>query len=140
MPPRKHPSSSKKHKRRKEVEDFIESQKGAMDKFVSTNTRTSSNEDQQNLAIVVVVEQSNINEEDHDPTLEVNIHINKNGNDVTSHESIFDSSHVENDSFDPRNWGNLDNKSRDILVEKKILHFLWMLMVDIFHTLITLER
>ncbi|PWZ17152.1 hypothetical protein Zm00014a_040807 [Zea mays] len=118
MPPRKHPSSSKKQKRRKEVEDFIESQKGALEKIVSANTRTSSNEDQQNLAIIVVAEQPNINEEDHDPTLEENIDINKNGNDVTSHEPIFDSSHVENDSFDeqsvpiediydPRNWGIL---------------------------------
>ncbi|AQK53062.1 General transcription factor 2-related zinc finger protein [Zea mays] len=41
MAPRKHPSGSKKRKRRKEVEEFIESQRGAMDKFVRTNTRTS---------------------------------------------------------------------------------------------------
>jgi hypothetical protein len=37
---------------RKEVEEFIESQRGVMDKFVRTNTRTSSNEDQPNLASV----------------------------------------------------------------------------------------
>ena len=123
MAPRKHPSGSKKRKSKKEVEEFIESQRGAMDKFVRTNTRTSSNEDQPNLAIVVVAEQPNTNEEDHDPTLEENVDINTNGNDVTGHEPIFDSSHIENDSFDeqsvptediydPRNWGNLDNKSR----------------------------
>jgi FPC/CPF motif-containing protein YcgG len=94
MAPRKHPSGSKKRKRRKEVEEFIESQRGAMDKFVRTNTRTSSNEDQPNLAIVVVAEQPNSNEEDHDPTLEENVDINTNGNDVTSHDPIFDSSHI----------------------------------------------
>jgi hypothetical protein len=125
----KHPSGSKKRKRRKEVEEFLESQRGAMEKFVCTNTRTSSNEDQPNLAIVVVAKQPNTNEEDHDPTLEENVDINTNGNDVTGHDPILDSSHIENDSFDeqtvptediydPRNWGNLDNKSRDILVEK----------------------
>jgi hypothetical protein len=100
MPPRKHPSSSKKRKRRKRIEDFIESQKGVMDKFVRTNTKTSSNEDQPNFTIVVVVEQPNINEEYHDPTLEENVDINTNGNDVTGHEPIFDLSHVENGSFD----------------------------------------
>jgi FPC/CPF motif-containing protein YcgG len=102
MAPRKHPSGSKKRKRKKEVEEFIESQRGAMDKFVRTNTRTSSNEDQPNLAIVVVAEQPDTNEEleDHDPTLEENVDINTNGNDVTDHDPIFDSSHIENDSFD----------------------------------------
>jgi hypothetical protein len=100
MPPRKHPSSSKKRKRRKGIEDFIESQKGVMDKFVRTNTKTSSNEDQPNFTIVVVVEQPNINEEYHDPTLEENVDINTNGNDVTGHEPIFDLSYVENGSFD----------------------------------------
>jgi hypothetical protein len=79
MAPRKHPSGSKKRKRKKEVEEFIESQGGAMDKFVRTNTRTSSNEDQPNLAIVVVAEQPNTNEEDHDPTLEENVDINTVG-------------------------------------------------------------
>jgi hypothetical protein len=52
MAPRKHPSGSKERKIRKEVEEFIESQRGVMDKFVRTNTRTSSNEDQPNLASV----------------------------------------------------------------------------------------
>jgi hypothetical protein len=129
MAPRKHSSGSKKRERRKEVEEFIESQRGAMGKFVRTNTRTSSNEDQPNLAIVIVAEQPNTNEEDHDPTLEENVDINTNANDVTDHDPIFDSSHIENDSFDeqsvptediydPRNWGNLDNKSRNTLVEK----------------------
>jgi hypothetical protein len=78
-----------------------------MDKFVRTNTRTSSNEDQPNLAIVVVAEQPNTNEEDHDPTLEENVDINTNGNDVTDHDPIFDSSHIEmialiNSRFLPR--------------------------------------
>ena len=126
MPPRKYPSGSKKRKRRKQVAEFIESQKGAMDKYIKSDSRASRNEDE--LAIVVVEEQPDINLEEHDPTVEENISINTSDNNVSDHEPI-NSSDTEDESvdeqpmssediYDPRNWGNLDNKSRDILVEK----------------------
>jgi hypothetical protein len=49
----------KKRKKRKRQVELIESQKGAMNKFLSRNTTTSRNPD--DLAIVAVEEQGNSN-------------------------------------------------------------------------------
>jgi hypothetical protein len=49
----------KKRKKRKGQDELIESQKGAMNKFLSRNTTTSRNPD--DLAIVAVEEQGNSN-------------------------------------------------------------------------------
>ena len=62
MSTRKYASGSEKRKKRKRVDELIESQRGAMDRFFSKNTGTSRNPDE--LAIVVVEEQTNTNLED----------------------------------------------------------------------------
>jgi hypothetical protein len=56
MPWRKEPSDSEKGKKRKQVDDFIESQRGDMDKFVKSNSSALMNPNIE-LAIVVVEEE-----------------------------------------------------------------------------------
>lgn len=70
MSSRRYPSGSEKRKRKKRTEEFIESQKGTMDRFLTNNSRTSRDEDQ--WAIVAVEEHPNINLEEQDPTPEAN--------------------------------------------------------------------
>jgi hypothetical protein len=97
-----------------------------MDRFLTSNPRTSTNTYE--LAIVVVEEQPNINLEFQGLPSDENVDINMDDNNVSGHEPIFNSSPTKNanvdeqsdfieDICDPRNWNNLDNKSRDILVE-----------------------
>ncbi|CAN6381117.1 unnamed protein product [Urochloa humidicola] len=117
---RKYPSGSEKRKKRKREDEFIALQKGAMDKFVRVTSNPSRNAKE--LAIVAVVDQINGDSEE-------NIDIHEDGNNVSAHENIANPSSTEcasvddqpafsTDIYDPRNWENLDNKARDILVEK----------------------
>ena len=125
MSSRKYASGSEKRKKRKRIDELIESQRGSIDKFFKSNTSSSRNPDE--LAIVAVEEDANVNLEDEGPT-EDHVNINTDDNNVSDHEHIFNSSATESASFDepvfttniydPINWGNLDNKARDILVEK----------------------
>jgi hypothetical protein len=98
-----------------------------MVRFLTSNPRTSTNTYE--LAIVVVEEQPNINLEDQGLPSDENFDINMDDNNVSGHEPIFNSYPTENanvdeqsdfieDIYDPRNQNNLDNKSRDILVQK----------------------
>ena len=103
----KYMSGSEKRKKRKLDEQMKQSQKGAMDKFVKTIGSSNDEHD---------VEHQNVSDRDE--------HIdNTNEHDV-------DQQNVENlsvdgqstpfcDIYDPRNWDDLDAKSRDILVEKR---------------------
>ena len=86
MSSRKYASGSEKRKKKKRVDELVESQKGAIDKFFKSNTSSLRNPNE--LAIVIVEEQPNRNSEDQCPTEE---HINTNGDDnnVSDHEHIF---------------------------------------------------
>ncbi|AQK53421.1 hypothetical protein Zm00014a_042482 [Zea mays] len=97
MSSRRYASGSEKRKRKKRTEEFIESQRGAMDRFLTSNPRTSTNTYE--LAIVVVEEQPNINLEDGLPSDE-NVDINMDDNNVSGHEPIFNSSPTENANVD----------------------------------------
>jgi hypothetical protein len=108
----------------------LESMKGSMDKFVKIIPSTSRNPDQDELAIVPFVEHTDFNMEDH-VTAEDNVDndIDMNDGNVSdqdnnSNPSPADSASIDEqpvftmDIYDPRNWDSLDNKARDVLVEK----------------------
>jgi hypothetical protein len=57
MPSKKCPSGGAKRKRKRETNVLIESQRGALDKFLKSNTSTSRNSDE--LALVLMEEQTN---------------------------------------------------------------------------------
>jgi len=127
MLPKKHASGSEKRKKKRRIEEFKESQRGALDKFFKSNTSTTINPDE--WAIVPVEEQTTHPEEEDEGPVEDNVGIDTDDNNVSDHEPIFNSPTMEStrvdeepvftiDMYDPVNWGNLDNKSRDILVEK----------------------
>jgi len=127
MLPKKHASGSEKRKKKRRIEEFKESQRGALDKFFKSNTSTTTNPDE--WAIVPVEEQTTHPEEEDEGPVEDNVGIDTDDNNVSDHEPIFNSPTMEStrvdeepvftiDMYDPVNWGNLDNKSRDILVEK----------------------
>ena len=110
---RKFASSSEKRRKKKRQDELIESQKGAMDRFIQKKTPGPSRNTEE-LAIVIVeqqdegISQENMNISDDDNN------VSRENSPVTDHEELVFSI----DIYDPRNWENLDNKARDILVEK----------------------
>jgi hypothetical protein len=109
--------AAKKRRKRKLENEFIQSQKGAMDKYVRSNM-TTSNLDELALAIIT-----------QDQASEDNVDINGDNGNVSDNENTFNSSSTKSasldeqniftsDIFDPRNWDTLDDKARDLLVEK----------------------
>ena len=104
---------------------MVESQRGALHKFLKSNTGTSRDPDA--LAIVAMEEPANANPEDQDH-MEDNVNIDVDEHNVSDHEHVFNSNETEPaiidedpvsiDIYDPRNWDKLDNKARNILVEK----------------------
>jgi hypothetical protein len=67
MSSRKYASGSEKRKKRKKVDELIESQRGAIDIFFPKNTSTSNSRNIDELARVVVEEQTNTNLEEEGP-------------------------------------------------------------------------
>jgi hypothetical protein len=83
---RKYPSgSSERRKRKNRADDFIETQKGALDKFFKNNSSASTNPNNE-LAMVVVMEEEV-------PNIEISEEENVNLN-------------VENNVSDPKNLAN----------------------------------
>ena len=118
--------TSRSHKRKKkEADEEKEALSGSLFKYYKSDTSTPRNPDE--LAIVLAGDQTNGNQEDDgDTPTEGNVDVNMDDSNVSNHEPIFNSYAVEStsvdeeqvsvDIYDPSNWGNLDNKVRDILV------------------------
>jgi hypothetical protein len=124
MSSRKYPSGSEKRKRKKQGDEFIQTQRGALDKFLKSNftaPRNSNNE----LAIVPMEEEEpNVgNSEEDEPNIEENNVSGPQNPTATSDANaqpatVDEPSFYTHDIFYPRHWDNFDNKERDILVEK----------------------
>uniref|UniRef100_A0ACD5TRL2 Uncharacterized protein n=1 Tax=Avena sativa TaxID=4498 RepID=A0ACD5TRL2_AVESA len=121
MSSKKQLSGSEKRKKRKLHDAFVESQKGSIHKFLR-NGSSSRDPDSLQLALVTV-------EENQTENVDVDDDINEGDKSTSEHENPADSPNLENPSvdeqqpfsiniFDPREWENLDDKDRDILVEK----------------------
>ncbi|XBI90210.1 hypothetical protein VPH35_027887 [Triticum aestivum] len=124
MSSRKHLSGSAKRKREKEKDEEVKSLKGSLNNFFRP---VSSSTDPLELAIVSVEEQptENTNSTDDDMNFwKWNDDMNEGNNNSSEQENVTHSPSVDKqqqftvDIFDPRNWDNLDDKARDILVEK----------------------
>ena len=125
---RKYPSKShKRKKKKKDADEEKQALSGSLFKYYKSDTSTPRNPDE--LAIVLASDRTNGNsEDDGDTPIEGNADVNMDDTNVSDHEPIFNSCAVEYtsvdeepvsvDIYDPSNWGNLDNKARDILVEK----------------------
>ncbi|XP_020263417.1 uncharacterized protein LOC109839403 [Asparagus officinalis] len=116
MIPRKQLSGYEKRKKRKRLDSLVESQKGAINKFFSKSSSSHENNEQldentptshENLP----TDNENLPIDDENVSIDVeNVSIDNENND---------SKYVPNiDIYDPRTWENIDNDSRDILVEK----------------------
>ncbi|XP_042446510.1 uncharacterized protein LOC122031461 [Zingiber officinale] len=130
----KYLSGHDKRKKRKKVEEFIETQRGAIDRFVVKESKNSSLED------LVNEEKQENNSNELDEGLAIENDIEGDVNEIEGNESGDDldfknnysksdddainevneepSSSIRLDIFDPKNWENLDPKWKDQLVEK----------------------
>jgi hypothetical protein len=119
MWPRKHASGCQKRKKRKRINELIESQRGSIDKFFKSSRSTSA--DGGEVMVDAVDEETNTNPEDQGPA-EGNVGIDTgDNNNVSDHQpcaSVDEEQALATDMYDPVNWNNLDNKARNMLVEK----------------------
>ncbi|XP_033133742.1 zinc finger MYM-type protein 1 [Brassica rapa] len=105
-------SGCQKRKKKRLRELFIESQRGSLDKFV-----IKKNADE------------NLKSDCVDNIHESNDHFGDGNSRLSEHDNVINASTVESpnfceepssylDVYDPRSWENLDNKMRDVLIEK----------------------
>ncbi|KAL5558544.1 hypothetical protein UlMin_034755 [Ulmus minor] len=116
MSNRKYPSRYEKLKKKK-VENLIQSQKRAFEKFLTSNSKAEIKNSSEE-----IVEQTNLNElGDNKVMVENTI---ENDNDERPYEidmetrNLNENFSVSIDMYDPGRWENFDNKLRDLLVEK----------------------
>ncbi|KAG6434835.1 hypothetical protein SASPL_106479 [Salvia splendens] len=103
MLPKKHLSGAQKRKKRKQDELFVESQRGALDKFFSVSSNVSVNEDQG---------QESGHEQEHDHNLAAKVEVNEDATapgeqsliaevEINEEKSNEENLHTEN----PNGWG-----------------------------------
>ena len=131
MPPRNrtYASGSKKRKKKKAVDKLVQSQHGHVHRYFKRTSTTSINRGDE-LAIVAIEEEQQNNVNSESDQQEENVDTNIVDNNVSGSENVGNSSDAQEQSpsvdepvytpdiYDPRNWDNLDNKARDVLVEK----------------------
>ena len=119
MLPKKHLSGSEKRKTRKRIEEIVESQKGAIDKFVLKRVEELSKrlsvynleQSNENLNNENHINEDSINLNDHD---NVTNHINEDNTYLNEHDNVLNAYNIEVvgidehlvphlDIYDPRN-------------------------------------
>lgn len=138
MSTRKYPSryeklrKKKKKKGRRQREELIESQKGAIDKFITSKKQNLAenlsegfiNEQeihQKQLEDNENIQQNDNNKSGHDNVQTCNVTIldNEAQNNLEESENINDQpNYIPINIFDPSQWKIIDIKLRDLLVEK----------------------
>ena len=113
MSTRKYESGYSKLKKKKRIDNLIQSQKGALDQFVTRNkqniTRNEQEIDLNELEDNEIVEQKDINEDIHNDSQILD----------EEHENINETTdYIPTNIYDPSQWTNIDTKLRDLLVEK----------------------
>ncbi|KAJ1262638.1 hypothetical protein BS78_09G124200 [Paspalum vaginatum] len=116
---RKYDSSYEKRKKKKRLEQFAQSQKGALDKFVVKEHQTNTENQtlracSDGLGVITDNAEAHTSENDLEQV---------NPNNVEARTSEFDEDSdstvpFQPDIFDPRCWDGLDKKKIDILVQK----------------------
>ncbi|KAK4545996.1 hypothetical protein RGQ29_032907 [Quercus rubra] len=129
MSTRKYLSGYEKLLKKRKIEKQIESQKGSMDKFVTSikkNTIESLGENitneqetyQKELEDDEIIQQkeNNENSPNNVETFDVTIIDNEKQNNLEENEKM--TNLLTNNIYDPSQWENIDTKLRDLLVEK----------------------
>ncbi|KAI8558975.1 hypothetical protein RHMOL_Rhmol04G0138100 [Rhododendron molle] len=126
MPPKRQLSGHQKRIKKQKREALINSQKGAVKKFFSSNKNVQSSvEEHENLVIDVaknLVNEEQVEEECGDLGVEeayqcINKSSNKSSRDVNQNEDLnVECAPVNID--DPCNWDNMDQKLRDLSVQR----------------------
>jgi len=117
---RKHESGAQKRERKEREHDLIQSQKGAMDRFIIKESQVSSGNqsvDPSTLALDIIAyndpRDGQIETENNVEVEEDHIDVNLNTSPVADVDDSF-----QPDIFDPRYWDSLDPKQIDILAQK----------------------
>ncbi|ONL98916.1 General transcription factor 2-related zinc finger protein [Zea mays] len=117
MSSRRYPSGGEKRKRKKRVDDLIDSQRGAIDKFFKSNASASTNpNDTFALAIVPVGIQEPTNENSRE---EEHVDINADDNNILKSSTSNSLSSLAHNGC--RNWRNISTKLREH--ENSVEHF-----------------
>lgn len=117
MSSRKYESGFQKRKKQKRIEGLIQSQKGAMDRFVIKESQVSP-VNQPTDGGPAIDSTAADNEVDDVPIDNTNVGMDNNSDNLNTSASMNDGDSFQPDIFDPRYWDSLDSKQIDILAQK----------------------
>ncbi|XP_020253946.1 zinc finger MYM-type protein 1-like [Asparagus officinalis] len=143
MPPRKYMSGHDKRIKKQKIEEFNRSQAGALEKFITCSRNIYSNSVQDSVNVEneqpenqesedLVNENLNENRnsieegEEHEDSnenrnLNENSNVNEHEENVNEHEDLVQEENLErrpSNINDPGNWKNIDQRLRDLLIER----------------------
>jgi len=121
MLPKKHLLGARKRKRKKLADQFVESQRGGIHKFFSASSSVAPIDNPVDALDIEEQGQQQVNDnlteqvDANDDAIE-NENLQPFSQPENSNDDVQEAS--MHDVFDPRTWENLDNKGREILIEK----------------------